>query len=214
MGFFDNLSGKIVSAGQGAVQKGKDMADIARFNSLVADEEKKINNCYYQIGKYYAQKHENDFEEDFAGLFEALNVSIKNYNEYKNRVKVLKGIVNCPNCGAEVMNNLLYCNVCGQQMPITPENQALLDMVRCYSCGQLVNKNMKFCVTCGAPINNIDVPMNNTPEYFSDQQKISFEQCATDDSQAFINICPQCGLSIETGMDFCMECGFKIKQMD
>ena len=43
-------------------------ADVARLNSAVSEEEKKINNSYYQIGKLYVALHPQDYEADFAAL--------------------------------------------------------------------------------------------------------------------------------------------------
>ena len=41
MAFFDDLGKKISQAGQNAVQKTKEMTDIARINGMISDEEKK-----------------------------------------------------------------------------------------------------------------------------------------------------------------------------
>lgn len=54
MAFFDDLGKKLSQAGQTAVQKTKEITDIARINGLISDEEKKVNNNYYQIGKILA----------------------------------------------------------------------------------------------------------------------------------------------------------------
>ena len=48
--FFDDLGRKISQAGQSAVQKTKEMTDIVKLNSSIADEEKKIRNSYVEIG--------------------------------------------------------------------------------------------------------------------------------------------------------------------
>lgn len=59
-GFFDDIGRKISLAGEGAVSKGRAFADVARLNSAVSEEEKKINNSYYQIGKLYVALHPQD----------------------------------------------------------------------------------------------------------------------------------------------------------
>jgi len=68
MSIFDELGKKVTQTGQSVAQKTKDMADTAKINSMVADEEKKINNGYYQIGKMYLSLHENDYEDQYASL--------------------------------------------------------------------------------------------------------------------------------------------------
>ena len=57
MAFFDNLSKKVSEAGQKTIQKTKELADTSRLNAMIADEEKAINNAYYQIGKLYVSLH-------------------------------------------------------------------------------------------------------------------------------------------------------------
>ena len=51
-----------------AMQKAKEMSDIAKLNSMISEEETKINNTYYQIGKLYVAMHSHDYEEEFAGM--------------------------------------------------------------------------------------------------------------------------------------------------
>lgn len=41
MAFFDEIGKKISQTGQGVVQKTKDMADVAKLNSLISEEEEK-----------------------------------------------------------------------------------------------------------------------------------------------------------------------------
>lgn len=72
MAFFDNIGKKISLAGEGALNKGKALADVARLNSNVSEEEKKINNSYYQIGKLYIALHPQDYESDFAALVNSI----------------------------------------------------------------------------------------------------------------------------------------------
>lgn len=51
MGFFDDFGKKISSAGQEAIAKTKELADIAKINSSISDEENKIKTAYSEIGK-------------------------------------------------------------------------------------------------------------------------------------------------------------------
>ena len=47
MSFFDNIGKTISDVSQGAIQKGKGMADVVKFNSLISEEEKKINGLFF-----------------------------------------------------------------------------------------------------------------------------------------------------------------------
>ena len=48
MGFFDDLGKKVTDAGQKAMQKTQEMSEIVRVNSLISQNENKINN---EIGR-------------------------------------------------------------------------------------------------------------------------------------------------------------------
>ena len=65
MGFFDELGKKISDASQDVMQKGKEMADTAKFNSMIHDEEKKITAVYSKIGKKYFEDFKNAPAEGF-----------------------------------------------------------------------------------------------------------------------------------------------------
>lgn len=118
MAFFDDLGKKISQAGQNAVQKGKELADIAKLNSAVYDEEKKIDDNYLEIGKLYASLHGENPDVDFAALIAAIHESEGKIVEYKQQIKDIKGVVCCEKCGAEVSSNAAFCSTCGAPMPV------------------------------------------------------------------------------------------------
>lgn len=118
MAFFDELGKKISHAGQSAVQKGKELADIAKLNSAVYDEEKKIDDNYREIGKLYASLHGEDPDVDFAALIAAIHESENKIVELKQQIKDIKGVVCCEKCGAEVSSNAAFCSSCGAPMPV------------------------------------------------------------------------------------------------
>jgi rubrerythrin len=118
MAFFDDLGKKLSQAGQSAVQKTKEMADVAKLNSMVADEEKRIDESYLQIGKLYVSLHESNHEADFDGLISAIHESENKIKDYQNQIKDIKGVVKCEKCGAEVASNAAFCSSCGAPMPI------------------------------------------------------------------------------------------------
>ena len=51
MAFFNEISKKLTSTGQEAVQKAKDVAEITKVNSQIAEIEKKIEEIKLEIGK-------------------------------------------------------------------------------------------------------------------------------------------------------------------
>ena len=196
MAFFDNVGKKLSRAGQGALQKTKEMADIARLNSLVADEEKRLNNNYYQIGKLYSQLHSADCEDCFTTYISAVKESLNKIDDLKAELQVLRAVAKCPNCGAEVSTSSMFCNACGTAMTNATDktNAQPDDSVKCNNCGAFVNKNMKFCTSCGTPM-----VQNNT------NNDVVAEPVVVEEPK-----CPKCGANLDDDSAFCAECGTKI----
>ncbi len=218
MAFFDDISQKLSSIGQTAVQKTKDVTGLAKMNSALYDEEKKSNNLFKEIGKLYFKLHSDDCEEPFRDYINALKESQEKIETFKKQIQEAKGYVRCPNCGGEVMGNAAFCSVCGQPMPRPtpqPQNNAA---PRCSGCGQLVPPGMKFCTVCGTPVpemNNIQggnmnmpgVGMNmNIPGGINNVQY----PASAPMNQPQTAICKNCGGVLEPNSKFCVLCGARI----
>lgn len=157
MGFWDNVGKTISDASQEVIQKGKDMADVAKYNSLITEEEKKITSIYEQIGKKYVDEYGESPANLFAEYIEALKISQDKISEYQQKLKNLKGVTKCLSCGAEVPNGSLFCVVCGAK--ITAPESITREDIHCTGCGALIPKGSKFCTSCGKPIEDVK---NNT----------------------------------------------------
>lgn len=215
MAFFDDWGKKISNASQSAVQKTKDMAEVAKLNGQISDEEKKINNYYFQIGKLYMQLHRDDFGAEFAEMVTAVKQSEGKILSYQKQIQDVKGIVRCEKCGSEVPNTAAFCNACGapiaKQTPSAPvvTNQAppapavntqappaavvttqapqnIKPVVKCSGCGAEVPDNMRFCTSCGTPVGT------------------------TAPAQPVGRTCPNCGAAAGEGLAFCTQCGSKL----
>lgn len=118
MSFFDDLGKKLSQAGQSAAQKTKEIAETAKLNSQISDEEKKINDFYLQIGKLYVSLHDENHEADFDELISSLHESENKVKECRQQIKDIKGVVVCEKCGAEVSNGSAFCSTCGAPLPV------------------------------------------------------------------------------------------------
>lgn len=157
MGFLDNIGKTISDAGQGAIQKGKEMADVAKYNSLISDEEKKSAGIFEQLGRKYVEVKGDSPEDIFKEYIEALKISEEKVEEYKKKVVELKRISKCPSCGAEVSSDSLFCAVCGAKMKV-PAEQGEGNLKYCEACGAVIPNGSKFCTSCGKAVeenNNI-----------------------------------------------------------
>lgn len=195
MAFWDNLSQKASETTAKAMQKAKEMSDIAKLNSVISEEETKINNTYYQIGKLYVAMHSHDHEEEFTGMIASLMESEEKIRTCRQQIQDIKGVIRCPQCGAEIQSGAAFCSSCGTPMPkVQPVNTD--DLVRCEGCGAMVKKGVRFCTSCGKPMVQATVSEpTSTPVAESEPQD---------------KVCPNCGAKIEAGVAFCTECGTKL----
>lgn len=150
MALLQDLSKKISQAGQTAVQKTKEITDIARFNSMIADEERVINDCYSKIGKLYVSLHESDCEDAFAELCSMVQRANLNIQEYQKQIEKIKKVGRCNKCGSEIANGAAFCSVCGTSVQNEELKQDDKSSVRyCTGCGAAINENTRFCTSCG-----------------------------------------------------------------
>ncbi len=181
MAFFDSIGKKISQTGQAAVQKTKQMADVAKLNSDISDEEKKSTNIYYQIGQLYVSLHKDNPETDFEVLIEQLNESQTKIENLKQQIQDIKGVKRCTTCGAEIPNNATFCSSCGtaviQQKAVDAAN-----LIKCTNCGKMIEKGMKFCTFCGSEI---------IPQHIQNSEMK----------------CLSCGAVLDNGVAFCTHCG-------
>lgn len=195
MAFFDNLGKKASEATAKAMQKAQEVSEISRINSLISEEEKKINATYYQIGKLYVSVHGADGEEDFSGMVAAVLEGEQKINDYRKQIQNIKGVQRCEKCGAEVARGVAFCSSCGAPMP-KAENPLPDDVIRCESCGTMVKRGMRFCTSCGKPM--VLPTTQDTPSLSASE-----ESCTK-------KICPSCGAEAEGDIAFCTECGAKL----
>lgn len=162
MPFFDDLSKKISKAGQTALQKTKDMADIAKLNSVISDEENNIEKIYTQIGKMYVQAHPNDSDVEYSALIAEIHSKEEKISELRRQMQDIKGVVRCQQCGSEVPMGASFCNSCGAKINTEITNQS--NMIECEKCKALVSKDLKFCTSCGNPLHSENTSNDTQPQ--------------------------------------------------
>lgn len=86
MSFLNNLGQKISDVSQTTIKKTKDLADTAKLNLNISEEERKIDTAYEQIGKWYVEKHREDAEEDVKTWLDAIAVSEARIKECRESI--------------------------------------------------------------------------------------------------------------------------------
>lgn len=166
MAFFNELGKKFTQAGQEVTQQAKIFAETTKINSHISDEEKQINNLFIQIGKNYFEMNKNNASDVYADIMVSITDAQARIEQYKEQIRKIKGISNCPNCGAEVANGSMFCNSCGAKMTVAEVQPT----AKCPQCGSDVMQGSKFCDSCGYDVSNavqsvdntIPVPVNST----------------------------------------------------
>lgn len=194
MAFYDELGKKISKTGQGAIQKTKEFAEITRLNSSISELEKGIVATYTEIGRSYFQKYAQALpDEEFAVLFNRIEESMRQIEANKNQIRILKGVVPCPNCGMDVDANAAFCKSCGSRL--IPVAQMTYSGNVCSECGSPVEEGQLFCTRCGHKM----------------EQQTQESSMPVDEEKQF---CRECGAELQAGAMFCMSCGTKVESQE
>lgn len=204
MGFFDDFGKRVTDVGQKAVQKTQEMSEVARVNSLISQNENKINNVYYQIGKLFVSIYGDDCKPEFAGMVATIAELEQQNITYRKQIQDIKGIQHCEKCGAEVPKGVAFCSSCGAAMPKVDKQVATDDCVKCSSCGSMVKKGMRFCTACGQAMIQPGTASTDVEE------KKSSELIKEALIETAERVCTKCGAKVPDDSVFCTECGTKL----
>ncbi|MBR0172190.1 MAG: zinc ribbon domain-containing protein [Lachnospiraceae bacterium] len=157
-GILDDLGRRIQNAGKTTVQKTKELTDIAKLNSAIADEERTQKNLFLQLGREYFNNHAEDAEEALSRTVQDIADSRARVRNLQHEINDIRGIRVCEDCGAEVRLGAVYCTACGVRLPdyVAPAREPGANPDRCIYCGRELNKADRFCPTCGTRIDHAD----------------------------------------------------------
>ena len=203
MAFFDEFGRKFSNLSQNAVQKTRGVADGARINSSISEEERNLNNIYRDLGHAYCQLHYNDAEPQLKNIVIAA-VETEKKLAFLYQQQQLQGLVRCPSCGNMAPINSVFCNTCGCKLP--PVNHPM-NSSQCPRCGNMLSFPSKFCNRCGLNLESISpAPQMPAPP----ASGVNSLHPAVEPSRTMS--CPKCGASINGNLKFCTMCGCKLEQ--
>ena len=150
MAFFDEMDRKLSQFGQSVSNKSREVSEGMRLSSAIKAEEEKQNNLYREVGKYYFENCAANAEGQLKVLCDQIVASMELTSQYKQQQNVLKGMVSCPNCGAQISGNSGFCNVCGSKIEkqVSPAPQPGAGKI-CPKCQKTVEADALFCTFCG-----------------------------------------------------------------
>lgn len=148
MDFFTDLGNKITNTGKSVADKAKDLTELTRLNAKVVSEENRLSKAYCEIGKLYYAQSQGELGEAYEEQAAAAKAALSEIASLKERIKALKGVRVCVQCGKEIGKNDLYCCSCGaRNEPEEPEAKTI-DQI-CPVCKSVVPMDVVYCPTCG-----------------------------------------------------------------
>ena len=238
MAFFDEMDRKLSQFGQSVSNKSREVSEGMRLSSAIKAEEEKQNNLYREVGKYYFENCAANAEGQLKVLCDQIVASMELTSQYKQQQNVLKGMVSCPNCGAQISANSGFCNVCGSKIEkqVSPAPQPGAGKI-CPKCQKTVEADALFCTFCGnqfeaqpaAPAYEepaapaYEEPA--TPAYEEPAAPVYEEPAApvyeepaapayeeVHIPEVTVPTCVKCGAVLEEGQKFCTVCGTKVEE--
>lgn len=168
MAFFEALGKKITETSQEVVQKTKDTAEILKLNSMISDEESQLKEYYIELAKAYYEANKDSVPEEYASHFTNIAEKLANIANLNDQINKVKGMFPCPNCGATLPQDALFCSSCGTKIEKpepTPVAEAATDVKCCTKCGEPIQEGFAFCINCGTKVEQpSEVPMEETTE--------------------------------------------------
>lgn len=156
MAFFEALGKKITETSQEVVQKTKETAEILKLNSVISDEENQLKEYYIELAKAYYEANKDSAPEEYASYFANITEKHTNIANLNDQINKVKGMFPCPNCGASLQPEALFCSSCGTKIE-KPEKPAPVaeeatDVKRCSKCGEPLQEGYAFCISCGTKV--------------------------------------------------------------
>lgn len=136
MGFFDSVKdiagkfGESVERGAKTVSdNSKKFAEKNKIKRELSSIESSINNDYIVLGKAMFEKICNDTDSEFAETISGIKEKNQKLEELKNTLMSLEDKSSCPNCGAQISKDQVFCDKCGQKIAVedTAENKDVVE---------------------------------------------------------------------------------------
>ncbi len=124
MAFFDelkkNLSGvtdTVAKTSESVMKKSSTAIEIQKAKLKKVSLEGDMKSLYESLGQLYFEKYaDGDMPKEMAELCEKITSCQHAINEAEQRAALLKGVVICSNCQAEVDKDASYCPKCGAEI--------------------------------------------------------------------------------------------------
>ena len=126
MRFFEDLSKTISEKGKEAVNKARDLTDVIKLKTQLAGEKNKLNETFQMIGRQYYETYKGkEPDEAFQSAFLSVEASKKRISSLEEEICSMEGCRTCPECGAKLNQEDIFCGKCGAKMPEKPYDSSM-----------------------------------------------------------------------------------------
>lgn len=138
MDFFKKVS-------DGVSQKATDVSATMRLNSQIKSNEEELRKTLQSLGETYYNNAKEGTEGDYTALIARVDELKADIDSCKEQLIDLKGMIQCPKCGAELEKGARFCIQCGYELPVPVKKV-------CAGCGAELQEGAKFCTKCGTKV--------------------------------------------------------------
>lgn len=155
MAFFEQVGKLLTDTGQNVAQQTKKFADVTQINIAISEKEKRISQLFLNIGQSYYERHKSDEAAEESERIDEVNTLYAEILQNRERIKQIKGVIKCENCGADVPLSAAFCSACGTTVVRTENITESTGNERlCPVCNAAVDKDNLFCNHCGTKVEN------------------------------------------------------------
>lgn len=139
-----------------------DSPEVVRLKGMVKSEADVVIDVFYELGVAYYEKYAGNTDTEFSAIVERIDSSIGKIDMLCEQIRLIKGIVKCNNCGADMKQSSSFCTKCGAKAKNeavvvvakedTPAVSAPVLPVVCSNCGASLKAEAAFCKYCGAKV--------------------------------------------------------------
>lgn len=140
MDFFKKVS-------DGVSQKATDVSATMRLNSQIKNDEEEMNKTLKSLGELYYNNAKQGTDGDYTAMIARIDELKADITACKEQLIDLKGMIQCPKCGAELEKGARFCVQCGYELPVPVKKV-------CAGCGAELADGVKFCTKCGTKVEN------------------------------------------------------------
>ncbi|MCI5874302.1 MAG: zinc ribbon domain-containing protein [Clostridiales bacterium] len=116
MGFFDELTESLTTAGRDVSQKAKEVSEIAKLKLDIKSKEDYVQKQYAALGAAYFEKHKDEEGIEEAEQFFLIKEALGEIERMRAEVLKLQGAAECPKCGVKMPEGATFCSNCGAKM--------------------------------------------------------------------------------------------------